>query len=197
MGCNPNEQWKNIEGYEGLYEISNLGRIKRLHRVSYYANGRKYVYKELILKLKPSKFTGYVNVGLTNSNHVMKTFRVHRLVAKVFIPNPYSFEEINHIDYDKENNQTANLEWCDRFYNNKHSSKKPSRKWQKHRLGLSGEDIHNSKPVIQKSLCGETINTFKSGNLASKVTNVHQSKISAVCIGKRKTAGGYTWKFLN
>ena len=99
-----NEQWKPVEGYEGLYEISNLGRVKSL----------KYG-KERIMK--PGKDgNGYLLVHLYK-NGKPKMFKVHRLVAEAFIPNPFDFSEINHINEDKTNNIVSNIEWCNRLYN--------------------------------------------------------------------------------
>lgn len=98
------EQWKPIVGYEGLYEISNLGRVKSL----------KYG-KERILKPGTDR-GGYLTVNIYIDGK-RKMFRVHRLVAIAFIPNPEGFEQINHKDEDKTNNVTLNIEWCSAKYN--------------------------------------------------------------------------------
>lgn len=104
-----NEEWKPIDGYEGLYEISNLGRVKSL----------KY-NKEKILK--PGKARGYLRVCLCR-NGKSKMLSVHRLVAEAFIPNPKRLPEINHKDEDKTNNVVGNLEFCSRRYNANYGTK--------------------------------------------------------------------------
>lgn len=102
-----NEQWKPVEGYEGLYEISNLGRVKSLN---YNHTGKERI-------LKPIKnIWGYLQVNLCRNGKV-KRFFVHRLVASAFLPNPEGFEQVNHIDENKTNNVVSNIEWCSRWYN--------------------------------------------------------------------------------
>ncbi len=111
------EIWKDIEGYEGLYQVSNFGRIKSLKRTSLM--GRSL--KEKILK--QSKNTkGYYQVGLYSKKP--KTIMVHILVAQTFIPKPNNKHEINHIDGCKTNNRVGNLEWCTHHENMKHASSK-------------------------------------------------------------------------
>lgn len=108
------EIWKPVPYYEGLYEVSNLGRVKTLPR--YHRYGLK---EEKILKPGYGKF-GYAHVALTK-NGIMKTTRVHRIVALVFVPNPYMYEFVNHLDGVKSNNAASNLEWCNRSQNMKHA----------------------------------------------------------------------------
>ena len=97
------EEWRPIDGYEGLYEVSNLGRVKSL----------KYG-KERILR--PKKCKGYLKVGLCrNGKH--KILYIHRLVATAFIPNPEGLEQVNHKDENKSNNCVENIEWCSAWYN--------------------------------------------------------------------------------
>ena len=105
------EEWKSIPGYEGLYEVSSYGRVKRLE--GYDRFNRKIVNK----LLKPSYNTsGYYIVHLYN-NGFMKSKLLHRLVAQAFIPNPDNLPEVNHKDEDRTNNSVENLEWCNRKYN--------------------------------------------------------------------------------
>ena len=106
-----NEIWKPIEGYEGLYEVSNLGRVKSLKRLH---------TKERIL----SQFLnhrGYARVNLWKENKSRK-YSVHRLVAEAFIPNPDSKPQVNHIDENKTNNSVENLEWCTQLENHNHGT---------------------------------------------------------------------------
>ena len=107
------EKWKSVEGFEGLYEISNLGRVKSL--------GNNKSRKERILKPKKHR-DGYLQVCLCrNGKH--KMFQVHRLVATMFIPNPEDFEQVNHRDEVKTNNCVSNLEWCSRKYNSNYGTR--------------------------------------------------------------------------
>lgn len=112
------EIWKDIEGYEGLYQISNLGRVKS------FGNGSKsrwYGKERILSATNDSK--GYKQIKLTNKKE-RKTFKVHRLVAQAFIPNPYNLPQINHKDEVKSNNRADNLEWCDNQYNCDYSKSK-------------------------------------------------------------------------
>lgn len=111
-----NEIWKDIDGYEGKYQVSNLGRVKSLQRWS----GTKFYNREYILNNYVNKKNGYVYVYLTKNNK-SKNIRLHRLVAQAFIPNPNNYLYINHKDCDRTNNNVENLEWCTASYNVKYS----------------------------------------------------------------------------
>lgn len=114
------EIWKDIKGYEGLYQVSNLGRVKSLDKIIVTIDRKNRCQKEKILKLQISKY-GYNVITLWNNN-ISKQFKVHRLVAIAFIPNPNNLPQINHIDEDKLNNKIDNLEWCTALENNHHSN---------------------------------------------------------------------------
>ena len=116
------EIWKSIEGYEGIYEISSLGRVKSLSREKIMPNGTICFTKEKILK-QNRNINGYISISLYKNNKC-HAFRIHRLVAKAFIENPNKFSEVNHKDENKENNKYINLEWCDKTYNNNYGTKK-------------------------------------------------------------------------
>lgn len=108
------EIWKSILGYEGLYEVSNLGRVRSLDRRVSYTNGQVHIHKGRILK--PGVSNGYMQVHLCN-NGSMKQPLVHRLVAEAFIPNPDNLPQVNHKDENPSNNNVDNLEWCTSEYN--------------------------------------------------------------------------------
>ena len=115
------EEWRDINGYEGWYQVSNLGRIKSLDRTVWFKNGKgKRDYKGKILKLK--YHNGYAMVNL-NKNKNLSVLYVHRLVAETFISNPNNLPVVNHIDGVKSNNNINNLEWCTYSENNIHAEK--------------------------------------------------------------------------
>ena len=109
------EEWRPIEGYEGLYEVSNTGQVRSLDR--YVKNNYSYrLQKGKVLSPEKNK-DGYLLVSLCcNGKQNLRT--VHRLVAQAFIPNPNNLPQVNHKDENKSNNRVDNLEWCDQAYNN-------------------------------------------------------------------------------
>ena len=135
-----NEEWRDIEGFEGYYQVSNLGRVRSVDREIYHPYNKTIShYKGKILK--PGKRNkGYLGICLTKGNK-QKSFLVHRLVAQAFIPNPYNFEQINHKDEDKTNNQVSNLEWCDCKYNMNYGNLKSNMSKTRR------NNISNQKPV--------------------------------------------------
>lgn len=170
------EIWKDVVGYEGYYQVSNFGRVKSLER-KIPARKAKRAKSETIMNQTKNN-TGYLMVNLC-VNQFRKKFLVHRLVAIAFIPNPDNLPQINHKDENKENNCVDNLEWCNNVYNNNY--------------GRHCENISkaNGKPV----LCVETGEIFRSQRMAAKHIGVDQTQIYRCCNGKRKTTGGYHWKF--
>lgn len=127
-----NEIWKDIKGYEGLYQISNLGRVKSL---------AKLYQGERLMKLREDK-DGYLYVGFYK-DEVKKYFRVHRLVAQAFIPNPLNLPLVNHKNEDKHKNQVDNLEWCTAEYNNTYNGRAK-------RVGEKNRGRKNSKESIER-----------------------------------------------
>lgn len=171
------EIWKDIEGYEGLYQVSNLGRIKSLKRKD--SLGR--TIQEKILKLSKTSW-GYFRITLKKENK-RKNFLVHRLVAKTFIPNPNNYLEVNHKDEDKLNNEIENLEWCDRNYNANYGTIKERLAEQaRKRVGVKS-------PVARKVRCITTGEIFTTIREASKKFNINACNISDCCRGKQKSAG--------
>ena len=169
------EEWKPIKGYEGLYEVSNTGKIKSFQR------GK-------IRILYPRKTPrGYLHVILSK-NKVNKDLRVHRLVASAFIPNPLNKPEVNHIDGNKDNNNVDNLEWATRGENMNHAVK----------MGLCDERIKKrSCPVIVFDMDGNFIGKFSSQTMAAKYLGVGRSSISETLCGKREIACGYRFERIN
>ena len=158
------EIWKDIKGYEGLYQVSNLGRVKSLK-----------FGKERILKPGRKKI-GYLIVLLYDNNGICKWFRIHRLVAEAFIPNPNNLPEVNHKDEDKSNNRVSNLEWCTRQYNNEYSK---------------------AIPVNQYTLSGEFVKQWVSTAAFAKSIGKPNARnhLTECCKGKIKSAYGFIWRY--
>ena len=117
------EEWKPIQNYEGLYEISNLGNVRSLDREVIVTRKNKTSFKRTLKGqvLRLSKTTkGYPQIAL-GKNGKLKSFEVHRLVAKAFMENPHNFIVVNHIDGNIKNNNVSNLEWCTHSHNSKHA----------------------------------------------------------------------------
>lgn len=175
------EIWKDIEGYENDYQVSNLGRVKSLPKKCW--NGKGYWFRNgrILTPIKSKK--GYLNVWCRKN-----IFKVHRLVANAFIPNPQNLPQVNHIDGDKTNNCVANLEWVTDGENLLHAYRVLGRKQK------TGKNHHNSRAVIQLK-DGKIINLFDSLNEAARATGAHFSGISMCCSGKIKKHKGYQWKY--
>lgn len=183
------EIWKNIKDYEGLYQVSNWGRVKSLKRLvkSHNKWGECYItINEKILKTFDNNL-GYLFIRLSKNNKI-KNYYIHKLVAEHFIPNPNNLPEVNHKDECKSNNIYTNLEWCDRKYNVNYGN----------RLKKISKKLKNkkewSKPVIQYTLDGQFVKEWESINEADR-NGYNHGHIAACCLGKRKTHKGYIWKY--
>lgn len=175
------EEWRNIEGYDD-YQVSNLGRVKRLDVIDSLGHLRK----ERILKSgKDTK--GYLRVSLWK-NGKGKTFKVHRLVAQAFIDNPYNLPQVNHKDENPSNNRVENLEWCDAKYNLTYGSRIKR---------VSDKTINGklSKTVYQYSLDGEFVAEYPSVSEAARQLDCDIGCICHCCNGKQKTSYGYVWRY--
>ena len=217
------EEWRPIKDYEGLYEVSNMGRVKSLKR--HDTLGREK--EEKILALANDRL-GYKMVSLCKDGK-RTMYKVHRLVAIAFIPNPDNLPIINHKDENKSNNNVCNLEWCTYKYNSNYGTN-PQRlsEWmKKNRVGENNpnygkefseehkrklSEAHkgekgtwygcyndknpNSKKVFQISKdSGDIIRIWDSMTEASRELNIDYNGISHCCRGKQKTAGGYCWEY--
>lgn len=183
------EIWKDVKNYEGLYQISNLGRVKSLKTwIRQYNN---YVEKERLLKPCVNS-AGYYIVVLYKDKH-KKTFSLHRLIAQAFIPNPNNYPQINHIDGNKKNFNINNLEWCTQSYNMIHAFKNGLEKPSKPMLNKKGELNPLSKKVLQYDKNKTFIKEYESYTKALLETKINH--ISDCCNGKLKTAGGFIWKW--
>ena len=173
------EIWKDIKGYEGCYQISNLGRVKSLARVQHKWN-KDFISKERMLRGNINT-NGYPYVVL-RKNGEYGVFRIHRLVAEAFIPNPNNFPQVNHKDEDKTNNRVDNLEWCDGKYNCCY--------------GTRGDRIRKKleKPVAQYSKSGILLQVYQSQRQAARAIGVPPNGISLCVCGKIQAYKGFIWK---
>lgn len=171
-----NEVWRDVVGYEGRYQVSNLGNVRSL-------NWRNTgITKPVSLK---SQNRGYLHVLLYEGKKC-KSFLVHRLVASAFIPCPGEAMTINHIDENPSNNRIDNLEWCSLGENiNKFQSNHPEK------VGRP----RNLTPVIQLDTSGEVVRIWESVADICKNCNYNAWSISQCCNRKRKTAYGYMWQY--
>lgn len=179
--------WKDIVGYEGLYQISNLGNVRSLN----YKNTKEC--KNLVKKINNK---GYEYVTLSKQKEY-KPFLVHRLVATAFIQKVDGFTIVNHKDENPLNNSADNLEWCNHKYNSDYYFSRHGEEFSNTiRIKKTGRIIKNNKKVAQKSLKGETIRIFDNSVMVEKELGYYRSSIVACCKKKRKTAHGYKWEFV-
>ena len=174
------EEWKSIAGYEGLYEVSNYGRVKSLGRIVIRKNGWACTFKQKILRTHKT-LKGYVLVDLHKNNKAKRLY-VHRLVAEAFIPNHKKMPEINHKDEDKENNAVGNLEWCSRIENVRYGT------------GIKRGGQARSKKVYQYSFSGELIKIWDS-NRACRAAGFDGKGILLCVKGVTKQHQGYRWSY--
>lgn len=181
------EIWKDIEGYEGYYQVSNLGRVKSLERSYIGPHNSIHFVKERILKPE-IQWNGRLQVRLSKGCQ-LRAFKVHRLVAIAFIPNPDNKPYINHLDCDPTNNIVDNLEWCTPKENSQYASKLGRQK------GKENAMKYCAKAVIATNLqTGEEI-YFESQKEAMHKLNT--TKVNQVCRGKQKSSKGYTFRYAN
>lgn len=173
------ETWKDITGYEGLYQVSNYGRIKSLKRKKWNGNGYHIIEGKI---LKPTiNNAGYYVVNLSK-NGKKELVLVHRIVASEFLENENNLPVINHKDGNKLNNHVDNLEWTTYQHNNIHAITAGLNKVKK---PVKAIHIETGKEYI-----------FESAREAWRVLRINYKDISNCIKGRQKTAGGYRWKLL-
>lgn len=167
-----NEIWKDIDGYEGLYQVSNLGRVKSSKH-------------DIILKTYSNR--GYHQVQLSKNN-IKSNKTIHRLVAQAFIPNPDNKPQVNHIDEDKTNNKVSNLEWVTAKENSNHGTRGI-------RIGVASGKTRSKAVKAIKVTNGVTLN-FESAAQCAKALSVSQGNVTRTLKGRSKTVGGYYVEYL-
>ena len=187
-----NEIWKDIKGFEGRYQVSNIGRVRSLDMTWLTYNWKCEGLVECKRKgkiLKPKmKQNGYYSVCLRCNNQKYH-YLLHRIVAEAFIPNPENLPCINHKDEDKLNNKVGNLEWCTHKYNSNYGTRKDR---------IRDYNLKNiMTPIIQYDMDGNVINTYESLSEAERLSGLAAADIAGVCKGRRLSTHGFIFKYVN
>lgn len=164
------EIWKDIKGYEGSYQVSNTGKVRSLDKID--RNGCK---RHGIIKQPQDNGNGYKYVQL-KLDGTYKNHYIHRLVATHFIENPNDWEQVNHMNEIKEDNNVINLEWCTHQYNNTYGSK--------------------TTPIVSTSIDGK-VREHESQKIAGIELGINKIGINNVLKGRQKTHKGYTFEYAN
>ena len=180
------EEWRDVVGYEGEYQVSNLGNVRSMTKKVRTKND-VYATKKGKILAQTKRAKGYLCVNLS-SHGKSKCVEIQRLVANAFIPNPHGYPCVNHKDENKENNNVDNLEWCTYSYNNAYGE---CRK----KAALSRLNGKLSKAVCQYDMEMNFICEFPSLAEVKRQLGYDAAKISLCACGKRKTAYGYLWKY--
>lgn len=205
------EEWRPIVDYEGLYEVSDWARVKRVSRLMIDSKNRKTLLKEKILH-QYSNNEGY-KIVILFKNNCQKHFLVHRLVAEAFIPNPENKHDVGHLKTlpngleDRTANEAWNIAWMTQGENANYGSRneriskakkgvKKGKMSEEHKEKLSRNSC-KSKCVGQYTLDGRKINTYHSLNTAAKKTGCSATCISMCCRGKYKHSKGFIWRYEN
>lgn len=182
------EIWKDIQGYEGFYQVSNLGNVKSLDRYVMHSDGGQHFCKGKILSKGYERGYWNVNLWVDNLGH---TFKVHRLVANAFIPNPLNLPHINHKDEDKANSCMDNLEWCTAKYNHNYNGL-PKRIAEK--IDYKEVAKKNSKKVYQYDKKFNILNFFNSAKQCEEF-GYNSKCVTACCRFEKRTYKGYIWSY--
>ncbi len=160
------ETWKDAAGFEGLYEVSDYGRVRHKDGQEIGGSINNYGYRAYSLFKDGKRYTA----------------KGHRLVAEAFIPNPDGKRNVNHLDGNRDNNYVENLEWATHGENINHAIKELS-------IDFS------AKPVVQMTLSGDVVAIWANASVAARLLNGNSQLISACCRGTAKSTGDYNWRF--
>lgn len=178
MNAGENVVWKDIIGYEGLYEVSDTGRVRN-----------KITQRVFRCSLGT---TGYHQVHL-RKNSKPRTYLVHRLVAQAFLINENKLPQVNHVDEDKSNNDVSNLEWCTPKQNANHGTRIER---ITNSINYSVVGKKNSKPIKQINKDSAVVRIWNSIKECQRETGFDASNIIKCCKGKAKTSYGFLWEYL-
>jgi hypothetical protein len=181
------EEWKDIKGYEGLYQVSNYGRIRSLDRYIIYKNGKVIFKRGQFKRIRKDSRDLYMLVDLSKDDS-RETKLVHRLVADAFIRNQNNLPQVNHKDENKKNNNADNLEWCNQKYNTNYGTCIA-------RIVKNNKD--NYERLSKNVVCLNDMKVFKSTIEAGNYYNVDCSNVSRVCNGLRKHSKGYIFAYVS
>lgn len=186
------EEWRPVIGFEGHYEVSNKGNVRSLDRTIFDLNGRRKRFIKGVA-LKPSKDKdGYCFVRLHSQGSGYTYFKVHRLVALIFIPNPNNLPCVNHIDFNRSNNIVENLEWCSSKQNYEHSMRAGRIHSNK---GMRGKAWKSTRLLLMLDLEGNYIRSFYGAREAADFLGFKSCvNIYSYLSGKCKSAYGHLWK---
>ncbi|MGJ7024974.1 NUMOD4 domain-containing protein [Petrimonas sulfuriphila] len=182
------EIWKDIVGFENMYQISNYGNVKSLERIVPFGRSYRTIKERIVNKYDNGK--GYLYVKLYKKHKETDKY-VHRLVAESFLINPNEYPQVNHIDENKQNNMVENLEWCSVSYNIKYANGMNKRLTTRIKNGAKTAE----RPVLQFSLNGDFIKEFKSAYQANRELNIHEPNIRESIKRKNGTCGGFRWVY--
>lgn len=189
------EIWKDIKGYEGDYQVSNMGNVRSLRFNNNGPDKKGSGVRNLKLILNS---VGYYVVSLYK-NKILSRHFVHRLVAETFIPNPQNKPCIDHIDTEKTNNAVSNLRWCTikENINNPISSKRRLAKCREQLCGKFGKYSLKHRRIIQYSKDMKIVRVWEAMSDACRELHLDSGCLTKACQGKQKTTGGYYWKYAN
>ena len=191
----PDEEWKDIQGFEGLYQISNYGRVKSLERIKNCKSSNQFttfdsiiIVKERVMKLKKDR---YLRVQLYDKNGYSRYYSVHRLVGDAFIKNNDKKPIVDHKNNNTYDNRANNLQWVTYSDNAKYS-------YDRGRIKKIGKEHQSSKLIGQFDLDGNLLATYYGSGEASRTTGIDSGSIRKCCrcCYGCKTAGGFIWKYL-
>lgn len=184
------EIWKDIEGYVGLYQVSNLGRVKSLERICWNGQGY-YKLKERILKHHNDRL-GYARVTLCKEG-ICIGCSINREVARAFIENKNNYPCTNHKDENPRNNHVDNLEWCTYKYNNNYGT---ARERSVQNTDYKAIGKAKEKPVAQYTLAGSLIKYWDRALDIQKVLGYENSAIAKCCNNRQASAHGFMWRYV-
>ena len=179
------EEWKDIKGYEGLYQISNFGRVRTYDKLLNHFSGKKRILKGKVLKLSFDRRYYFITLYKEGKR---KLCLIHRLVAEAFIPNPNNYTEVNHKGENKTKNYVWQLEWCTHKENCNYGTRNT-------RIVDSRTGTFRKRVTLQYDMNNNLVARYCSLSEASRQTGLKVQDIHRVVKGNRKSCGGFIWKY--